>query len=375
MGDKFAAPLVPSTATTAAAVPAQSVIKGTAPTMKMAEAAVASHRAVTTSSSTADLTAASRAPKSSNTGSSSLRGGAVTFGRFRVTAAPRSPQCHPQQGQRSLAASAASGPSRLGDGRLMASPESSSPMAAAAMPAPRAVSPSSQAAPSESCAPSEASIAAVSASGRIVRQGRFTVLPSEGPENAAPDDATSSVSPFRSTSTDSASVSTEKMDSRTMNLQDVHSFLEVKHQQLGALFDNLRMEIAQIISGSGGMDNNLAASLAQMATRSPALQTPAASSSTHSATNSVVQGRQSSLRPRTVRSGSKGSTASGGGGKLQQPAAPLGSPPVPTRYHGVDAGSGMDEAINMWEALGKPVFAPPSETKSLRRRTRDSREK
>jgi len=265
------------------------------------------------------------------------QGAPMTFGRFTVTPAPSSPERAEARALRADACEA---------GLADATAEASAEAAAAAPEDTGDIGPSRPppppVGPITSPRPSEAS------SQRVQRLGRFTVFPATNN-----DDETTDLD--SSTTTDSASLCAERPDSFGVNMLDVHTFLEMKHKEIGVLFEKMRAQIFQVMVGQAtGTFPQAAASgpghlvqpvpLVLSATSSQAAQPARAPGAGRAAAvpRAPVSSSPSEVPPASVAA----AAAAGAAATIVGPAISAGPGAMP---------EGIDEAINLWEALGKPI--------------------
>lgn len=157
-----------------------------------------------------------------------------------------------------------------------------------------------------------------SGGGRVQRLGRFTVVQTNGPNDDESLDCDSTHTP------DNVSQCADRPEVAGMNLVDVHSFLELKHKEIGRLFDKMRAQIYEVMVGPGVPAGTPPAI---------ALAMPSAASSSSSAAAGSTTAGTSHSSARTV-------------------PRPVAAAPAEVLAPVV---AGHDEAIDLWEALGKPI--------------------
>jgi len=260
------------------------------------------------------------------------QGTPMTFGRFTVTAAPSSPE-------RSLEGKTPPlpDPGRIGvsaaneTGTGNASEDASSELAGPSSALPPAAGPSVSPRPSEG------------SSSRVQRLGRFTVFPVNSAAGVNDDETTDLDS---STTPDSASLCAERPDNFGVHLQDVHAFLELKHNEMGVLFDKMRAQIFQVMVGQvTGSAGAAPSPPGQQMVAGPAMNAapPAAVPTPTTAAQHVQPGPLAQLAAPLARAGAG-----------RPGCSPTTAAPGIASGRGVRTGP-IDEAINLWEALGKPI--------------------
>eukprot|EP00930_Biecheleria_cincta_P032434 TRINITY_DN22510_c0_g1_i1.p1 TRINITY_DN22510_c0_g1~~TRINITY_DN22510_c0_g1_i1.p1 ORF type:complete len:582 (-),score=124.15 TRINITY_DN22510_c0_g1_i1:195-1940(-) len=168
-----------------------------------------------------------------------------------------------------------------------------------------------------------------SESGGVQRLGRFTVTPSVsaaevhpsaagGVAAAATEDSVTDECP---TTPDSGSLCQDRERSEAggeTNVHDVFTFLVKKQEEMGQLFATMRAQVLQVMTGQ-------------------ALNTSSSSTSPATASNGGGQRSQSLAQS-----------------QLRKPSAAS-----------LSAGADTDEALNLWEALGKPIERATRRNKQL----------